>query len=351
MNNKILPIFLLLLILLPSAAFGQAVVNDTSGYILLQVQEKGEAWYVYPSNNNRYYLGRPDDAFNIMKRLALGVKHDYLANTTIFPERLSGLILLDVENNGEAYYIYPATKRKYYLGRPADAFRIMNNLGLGITNRNLSNIPVGDINKTFVLIPDISRTTKFLQIVPFTSQAPYGDWADLRQEDGCEESSALMAVKWARNESLTRDIALKEILGASDYIQDKYKEFRDISTTDTLNWILKDYFNYHNVAIKKDISLTELIQELTKGNLIIAPMNGRALHNPYFTQPGPINHMLVIRGYDKTKDVFITNDPGTRHGEAYEYNTNVLYQAIRAYPTGSHEPNDTVMKDVIVVWK
>ncbi len=351
MGFKITIIAFLFFVLWPSTTFGQTSITDTSGYILLQVQKNGEAWYVYPNNDNRYYLGRPDDAFNIMKKLALGVKHDYLVNTSVFPERLSGLIFLDVEKNGEAYYIYPSTKRKHYLGRPADAFRIMNDLGLGITNSNLSNIPVGDINKPVVIVPEDKDGAKVLQNVPFTSQAPYGDWADLRQEDGCEESSSLMAVSWARNETLTRAIALEEILGASDYIQDKYKEYRDISVTDTLNWIIKDYFNYQKAAVKKNVTLDEIIQELNKGNVIIAPINGQAVNNPYFTQPGPPNHMLLIRGYDPVKDIFITNDPGTRHGEAYEYNTSVLYKAIRTYPTGFLEPNNNSSKDVIVVWK
>jgi len=160
-----------------------------------------------------------------------------------------------------------------------------------------------------------------------------------------------MAVKWARGGSLTRATALKEILGASDYILDKYQEFRDVSATDTLNWIIKDYFDYQNAIVKKDISLADMILELNKGNIIIAPLNGQIVHNPYYTQPGPPNHMLVIRGYDPVRDIFITNDPGTRHGEAYEYDTKVLYNAIRAYPTGNHERNDVVLKNVIVVWK
>ncbi|PIP17417.1 MAG: hypothetical protein COX43_04460, partial [Parcubacteria group bacterium CG23_combo_of_CG06-09_8_20_14_all_35_9] len=56
-----------------------------------------------------------------------------------------GKILLDVEQHGEAYYIYPKDKRAYYLDRPADAFRIMKELGLGITNSDIRKIDVGEI--------------------------------------------------------------------------------------------------------------------------------------------------------------------------------------------------------------
>lgn len=112
------------------------------GRILLQVEENGEAWYLSPDNNMRYFLGRPEDAFNLMRERGLGIKHDeltgYLNNK--FPVRLSGKILLDVEANGEAYYIYPGDFKGYFLGRPADAFGVMRDLGLGISNSDLETI-------------------------------------------------------------------------------------------------------------------------------------------------------------------------------------------------------------------
>jgi hypothetical protein len=116
-----------------------------SGYILLQVQENGEAYYVYPDDSKKYYLGRPDDAFSVMRQLGLGATHDFISGHVIFPASVSGKILLDVEQNGEAYYIYPKDKKAYYLGRPADAFRIMRELGLGITNSDLNRISEGSL--------------------------------------------------------------------------------------------------------------------------------------------------------------------------------------------------------------
>jgi len=89
-----------------------------------------------------YALGRPADAFAIMRKLGLGASHNYITTylNKTFPLAVSGKILLDVEKNGEAYYIYPKDKKAYYLGRPDDAFNIMRNLGLGITNDNLNKI-------------------------------------------------------------------------------------------------------------------------------------------------------------------------------------------------------------------
>ncbi|MCK5320613.1 trypsin-like peptidase domain-containing protein [Candidatus Parcubacteria bacterium] len=119
--------------------------NRMSGNILLQVEKNGEGWYVNPDNEKKYYLGRPADAFSIMRKLGLGATHEFITNNAIFPDHVLGKILLDVEQNGEAYYIYPKDKKAYYLGRPADAFKIMRELGLGITNSDIRKIDVGDI--------------------------------------------------------------------------------------------------------------------------------------------------------------------------------------------------------------
>jgi len=117
-----------------------------AGYIFLQVEKNGEAYYFHPVEYRRYYLGRPADAFQVMRKLSLGATHDFIANTTYFPDHVVGRILLDVEKNGEAYYIYPKDHKKYYLGRPDDAFRIMRELGMGITDVNLDLIDTGTVN-------------------------------------------------------------------------------------------------------------------------------------------------------------------------------------------------------------
>ncbi|MCK5510076.1 trypsin-like peptidase domain-containing protein [Candidatus Parcubacteria bacterium] len=124
-----------------------ALSKRTSGNILLQVEKNGEGWYVYPDNEKKYYLGRPADAFNIMKNLGLGIKHGELNGylNSKFPIGLSGKIMLDVEQNGEAYYVNPNDLKGYYLNRPDDAFKIMRELGLGITNSDIRKIDVGEI--------------------------------------------------------------------------------------------------------------------------------------------------------------------------------------------------------------
>ncbi|MEI8360541.1 MAG: fibronectin type III domain-containing protein [bacterium] len=124
--------------------FNLAFSAKNAGKILLQVQSKGEAWYVNPLNLSRYYLGKPTDAFAVMRKLGMGVKHSIITQYSkkLYPDRFSGRILLDVEDGGKAYFINPKDHKAYYLGRPTDAFAVMRKLGNGITNTDLDKIKV-----------------------------------------------------------------------------------------------------------------------------------------------------------------------------------------------------------------
>ncbi len=70
------------------------------------------------------------------------------ASASSVAERVSGRIVLQVQQNGEAWYVYPTDTHRYYLGRPDDAFQIMRDKGLGITNDDLATIPIGEISES-----------------------------------------------------------------------------------------------------------------------------------------------------------------------------------------------------------
>lgn len=149
---------------IPTGAFAASdLAERVSGYILLDVEQDGEAWYVHPDTSSRYYLRRPADAFQIMRQKSLGITNADLAriptDTDAFEgdmalrERLSGKILLQVEENGEAWYVYPGDLKRYYMGRPWDAFQLMRFLSLGITHANLQEVlpvPPPDFTVAFV---------------------------------------------------------------------------------------------------------------------------------------------------------------------------------------------------------
>lgn len=161
---------------MPSTAKASDLRTTLSGRILLAVEENGEAWYVDPANKEKYFLGKPLDAFNVMQQIGLGISNkDFNSFNNKAPARLSGKILLKVEDAGKAYYVNPLTLNLHFLGRPADAFQLMRTLGLGITNKNLATIP------TFArgVIPSIevdNQSTKYDNVVIRSVTARASGW-------------------------------------------------------------------------------------------------------------------------------------------------------------------------------
>ncbi|NCA93468.1 hypothetical protein EOM82_09645 [bacterium] len=184
----------------------KALVKSVIGRIVLQVEDRGRAWYINPADGKKYYLGRPTNAFQVMRilgigistknldripvgllegslsmdvdtdkdglsdRLEKGLRTDWLKADTDkdsfsdyeevkngynplapgkvsldlqFAKKLSGKIFIQVEQNGEAWYVEPKVNRRYYLGRPVEALGVMRVFGLGISNEDLNKIPVG----------------------------------------------------------------------------------------------------------------------------------------------------------------------------------------------------------------
>ncbi len=224
-----------------------------------------------------------------------------------------------------------------------------------LSNQNIQQAPPPTntpTSTTTTPTPTINNDRKTWFQVPFTSQAPLGEWDDSLQQDGCEEASSLMVISWIKEETLqSPQETLNKLKEISRWQQQNYDSAIDTSAQDTLNRIIKGYFNHQSAQLLYPKSTTDIIKALTKGQLIIAPMNGQLLNNPYFTSPGPERHMLVIIGYDPQTNEFITNDPGTRRGQNYRYHEQVLWKAIRDYITGDHQPITIDQKVVILIQK
>lgn len=187
--------------------------------------------------------------------------------------------------------------------------------------------------------------------VPFTAQAPFGQWQDPIYQNACEEASLLTAILWVRGvKSISKQEATDELKKFAEFEIEKYNNFYDHSAADT-GQLMRDYFSYDNIEIKENIGAEDIKSELVKGNLVIVPINGRKVGNPYYTPPGPLEHMLVIIGYDWNTKEFITNDVGTRHGEKYRYKEDILEASIRDYPTGYKELITEIKKVMLVIEK
>ncbi|NQU77759.1 C39 family peptidase [Candidatus Falkowbacteria bacterium] len=166
--------------------------------------------------------------------------------------------------------------------------------------------------------------------VKFVSQAPFEIW-DALHKDACEEAAMIMVVKYLRGEDLDKQIMEDEIVALIKWEEERgYK--KDLTAQEAVD-ILENYFRM-DAWTEKDVSVDKIKEELSLGNLIITPHAGRQLGNPYYNRPGPLYHYLVIRGW--TQNEFITNDEGTKRGEAFKYSYNKIIETVHDWNDGGN---------------
>lgn len=182
----------------------------------------------------------------------------------------------------------------------------------------------------FMMTPTSFAAT--IVLVPFTSQAPFGNWAQPWQ-DFCEEASVVMAAHFLWSAPLTPKLADAEMQIIKQYETLAFKKHKDTSADQTAA-ILMHLFGFKNIRTRLVTASSDIKEELSQSNIIIAPAAGRLLKNPYFTPPGPLYHMIVITGYDDERGVFIANDPGTRRGKSFVYQQDLLFDAIHDWNNG-----------------
>lgn len=181
--------------------------------------------------------------------------------------------------------------------------------------------------------PDLDQTpdepeplpTELNLALPFTSQAPTGNWDPLH-EDACEEASFYMVQQFyagvpegkidpaVADPELQRLVHAEEALGLTP----------SISLAEAKDFLWQD--SQTEAVIIDDPTVETIKRLIAEGKPVIVPAAGRELGNPFFTGEGPLYHMFVIRGYTET--TFITNDPGTRMGENYVYDIDVVMEAM-----------------------
>ena len=220
-------IFLILGLLISTYLFTASVIgyaaddnlsNRLKGYVLLQVEEHGEAWYVEPNDAKRIYMKNGNVAYDVMGDFGLGITNADLAKIPVgfedrffcidndndglcnkleegletdinnpdsdgdgytdrieieslynplgeskikydyqLANRLRGYIVLQVEKNGQAWYINPQDAKRYYMTDGEAAYQIMRYLSLGITNADLAKIDISD----YKIVEDIPAPTQY----------------------------------------------------------------------------------------------------------------------------------------------------------------------------------------------
>lgn len=179
-------------------------------------------------------------------------------------------------------------------------------------NKEVKNEPIAEIQEEINLA------------VPFTPQAPEADWS-LPYKEACEEASILMAIYYLQNKELDTQIAKDEIYRMVNWQEINWGGHFDLTIQETAMLVQEHYSDFATIIIP-DLTTDKIKYYLNQGYPVVVPAAGRELGNPFFRNPGPLYHMLLIKGYTDGK--FITNDPGTKRGEDYVYDFEVLMAAI-----------------------
>lgn len=326
---------------------GQNLANRLGGRILLAVEDSGRAWYVDPEDYDRIYLGRPEDAFSLMRDAGIGALdadlakivpaelnlaggndsdgdglsdagedalgtdrrekdsdrdgHDDLielqngynprgAGKLVFDsktvENFSGKILIQVEGRGEAWYVNPTDKKRYFLGKPKDAFNVMRALGLGIKNIDLSMIPLLQKFQESALGDESSSVAQTR-----TYRAPNGLFsfeysADWKMEK-IEASGRYLYLTDSKKDYFTEGKALVSVIfheKAGSKLADFVQKLPNVSETNILKF--KGYEALEIVYDEKSVDKASLFLSNGKGGVLdftlISPKGKMASYEKIF---------------------------------------------------------------------
>lgn len=152
--------------------------------------------------------------------------------------------------------------------------------------------------------------------VPFTSQAPYGDWAEPWQ-NACEEATIAMVDAYYTNDNFSsRAHARDEIMHIFDLKEEMFGASLD-ETVAVMTDLINTHFSWH-ATIVNNPSIAQIKAEIDAGRPVILPASGVELSNPHF-RSDPNYHTVVITGYDDARREFITHEPGTQFGLDFRY--------------------------------
>jgi hypothetical protein len=184
-----------------SNLFNSSLSYELRGYFLIQVDNHGQSWYVDLNNGLRYKLVKDSSAWQLVHDFGLGISHSNLEKIPVavnerlikndsdqdglddslekaigtdpfksdsdgdlysddleilkhfnplgsgrlsidskLSSKLAGQILLDVERNGEAWYVSPKDNLRYYISDYQDLFQMISIVGYGINSTSLNYI-------------------------------------------------------------------------------------------------------------------------------------------------------------------------------------------------------------------
>lgn len=197
-------------------------------------------------------------------------------------------------------------------------------------------------------IPAFVQASPVILPVPFTAQAPEGNWVE-PWDNACEETSVVMVENYYRgNWSLNVEKSKKEIQNVLTQKEGIFGTSKDESLADVVTLINTVY--KREAELVKDITVEKIKREIDGGYPVIIAFDARLVRNANFISPKPTYHVAVIIGYDDKTKQFVLNEPGTSEGEHFRYGYDELLKANKEYTvrdTGEVRGNEAVFTSSI----
>jgi len=185
--------------------------------------------------------------------------------------------------------------------------------------------------------PPVNLPIAVILKVPYTTQAPLGNWA--QRQHTCEEASLLMVDRYLKGERSSGTIEPRTADASINQIT-AWKPSVDVEIHQ-IGALAKRYMGWADEV--RPATRAEMKQQLALGRPLIVGVRTHGLGNSnypgfrtHFEQAGySVSHYLVVVGYDQN-DTFILNDPGISKGHGWHIKYDQLMHAIddldHAYP-------------------
>jgi hypothetical protein len=224
------------------------------------------------------------------------------------------------------------------LGYYGYQFLIVDGYGSGApvpTNPNIS------VEKPSPSPPTVAVSGAVFLPVPFTTQAPLGDWA--KHQESCEEANlAQVSAYYSGDHSAVLDrYAADRTIAQLIAWQNKNWGSEDDLTDVRLGQLAQGFYGYDYQVLR--MTDAALQAQLHAGHPVILGVTTHALGNPHYPnyeahylQPGySVSHFITIVGYDGSN--YLLNDPGITAGRGYTISYLQLVFAVRNL--GEQHPN------------
>lgn len=174
--------------------------------------------------------------------------------------------------------------------------------------------------------------------VPYTDQAPLGDWA--AKQHTCEEASLAMVDRYLAGDHSGSQIDPRTANAAINRIT-PWKPAVDL-TTEQVGQVATQHLGWSHEVLPA--TRENMQQQLALGRPLIVGVRTHGLGNSnypgytthYEQQGWSVSHYLVVIGYDQ-QGSFALNDPGITRGHGYSITYDQLMHAIddldQAYPS------------------